>query len=190
MRANILKWALIAVIVAGLGFFLFNHPRQSPNSAQTADSQTIIGLPIRIQIPSINVDAVIEQVGLTPDGAMDVPKSPLNTAWYNLGTRPGETGSAVIDGHVNWLNNSKAVFFDLHSLKPGDKIIVQDESEKNIRFVVSKSRSLDPNADATEVFNSNDGLSHLNLITCEGVWNKTTNSYSQRLIIFADKEIN
>jgi hypothetical protein len=55
-------------------------------------------------------------------------------------------------------------------------------------FVVRESRSFNPNADASDVFNSNDEKSHLNLITCEGSWNKDSKSYSQRLVIFTDKE--
>jgi hypothetical protein len=37
------------------------------------------------------------------------------------------------------------------------------------------------------VFASNDGGAHLNLITCAGEWNKGKKSYSERLVVFADK---
>jgi hypothetical protein len=45
----------------------------------------------------------------------------------------------------------------------------------------------DPSADATAVFISNDGSSHLNLITCDGVWDKQAKQYSKRLVVFADR---
>ena len=54
-------------------------------------------------------------------------------------------------------------------------------------FVVRESKIYSDVADATDVFTSNDGLSHLNLITCTGVYNKINNSYSSRLIVFTDK---
>ncbi|PIZ82226.1 MAG: class F sortase, partial [Parcubacteria group bacterium CG_4_10_14_0_2_um_filter_41_6] len=42
--------------------------------------------------------------------------------------------------------------------------------------------------DVPEVFNSSDGKAHLNLITCTGVWNKEDNAFSERLVVFTDKE--
>src|SRR5690348_15382799 len=60
----------------------------SADSATTPPAATATnpgaGLPVRIKIPAIGVDAAIEYVGLTPDGLMDVPKKWENTAWYQL----------------------------------------------------------------------------------------------------------
>lgn len=142
--------------------------------------------PIRLKIPKINVDATIEQVGLAPDGSMDVPKGPAEVVWYKLGPRPGEIGSAVMAGHSGWKNNRPAVFDNLNKLKRGDKIYVEDEKGITITFVVRESRSYDPEADATDVFTSSDGKAHLNLITCEGIWNEITKSRSERLVVFTD----
>jgi LPXTG-site transpeptidase (sortase) family protein len=135
------------------------------------------------------VNAAIEQVTVATDGSMDIPKLPMDVAWYKLGPRPGEKGSAVIDGHVDWENGAKAIFLDLHNLKPGDKIEVQDTQGVTIPFVVRTSQTYDPNADDSGVFVSNDGKAHLNLITCSGVWNNVAKGYSQRLVIFADEEV-
>ena len=60
-----------------------------------------LGIPTRLRIPKINVDTVVESVGLTLDDAMDVPKNYKHTAWYNGGPRPGQIGSAVINGHYS-----------------------------------------------------------------------------------------
>ncbi len=137
----------------------------------------------------IGVDAVVGHVGLTSDGAMDVPKVPADTVWYKLGPRPGENGSAVISGHYGWKNNTPAVFDNLHALKKGDKIYVEDEKGATITFVVRGSRRYDPKTDASDVFGSSDGKAHLNLVTCEGTWNKSSKTYSKRRVVFADKEV-
>jgi len=148
-----------------------------------------LGLPLRLKIPKINVDATIESVGLTPQGAMGVPKLSYNVAWFDYGPRPGEIGSAVMAGHVNWWNGAKSVFANLNKLKPGDKIMVIDDLNKTFYFIVRESRIYSLKDDSSEVFISTDGQAHLNLITCSGSWNKGLQQYSQRLIIFADQEI-
>ncbi|HLD27236.1 MAG TPA: class F sortase [Patescibacteria group bacterium] len=150
--------------------------------------QTNVGLPVRLKIPEIGVDSAVIPVGLTPDGAMDVPKGPTEVAWFNFGPRPGENGSAVIAGHYSWKNNIPAVFDNLHKLNKGDKIYIEDEKGANNIFVVREIRIYGKNADASDVFASSDSGAHLNLVTCTRIWNKAEKMYSDRLIIFTDKE--
>lgn len=38
------------------------------------------------------------------------------------------------------------------------------------------------------LFQSDDGVSYLNLITCEGIWNKETENYSDRLVVTLVRE--
>jgi len=145
-------------------------------------------LPVRLKIPKINLDASIEYVGLTSDGAMDVPKSPVNVAWYELGPRPGDIGSAVIAGHVGWKDGLQATFDTVATLRKGDKIYVEDADGATITFVVREQRMFDLGQDATSIFDARDGKAHLNLIACVGVWDEATKTYSKRLVVFADKE--
>lgn len=146
-----------------------------------------IGVPVRLTIPKIKVDAELESVSLMPDGTMDVPKEQSNAAWFNLGIRPGENGSAVIAGHYGWKGGRPSVFDSVHALSIGDELSVEDENGNTISFVVREIKEYDPKADASAVFNSYDGKSHLNLITCEGMWDAVSKSYSKRLVVFADK---
>ncbi len=148
-------------------------------------AQEPVGKPVRLKIPKIKVDSIVEYVGLAPDGAMDVPQNPDDVAWFELGPRPGEKGSAVVAGHYG----GKASAFDnLYKLRKGDKIYVEDEKGMTISFVVRENRRYDPSADTSYVFGSIDDKSHLNLVTCEGDWNKDSESYSQRLVVFTDRE--
>ena len=196
---KILKWILAAATFGVVAFFivfifLFKFKHQNQDNLKNVDTYKqeqiySFGLPIRLKIPVINIDAAIESLGLTSQGNMDVPKGPDDVAWYKLGTRPGENGSAVIAGHYGtWKNGKGSVFDNLNKLNQGDQIYIEDENGKTITFVVRERRNYDPKADASEVFSSDDELSHLNLITCEGTWNKDSKSYSERLVIFTDKE--
>lgn len=145
------------------------------------------GAPVRLIIPKIHVNASIERVGLTPDGAMDTPEDAKDVAWLELGQRPGNQGSAVIAGHYGRRNGEGSAFDDLHELRIGDSVTVQDEAGEDVVFAVRAIRRYDPNADASSVFGSTDGKSHLNLITCEGVWDDAIGGYPERLVVFADK---
>jgi LPXTG-site transpeptidase (sortase) family protein len=162
------------------------------NAQAAKDTETAmetVGLPVRIKIASIHVDAAIRAVGLAADGSMDAPELPHDAAWYKFGPKPGEKGSAVIDGHFDWWYGENGVFKHLDDLKPGDMITVQDAQGTNTIFAVKDSRAYDPNADTKSVFHSNDGKAHLNLITCAGTWDKEAKMYSKRLIVFAEKVV-
>lgn len=156
-------------------------------NAKQAKATVVKVTPTRIKIPSIKVDALINSVGLRADGSMDTPKLPRDTAWYSLGPKPGEVGSAVIAGHVNWWNGATGAFGNLHNLKVGSLITVQNSHGTTTTFIVKSKREYRQNENASSVFLSYDGKSHLNLVTCSGVWNKVLKMYSKRLVVFADK---
>jgi LPXTG-site transpeptidase (sortase) family protein len=169
-------------------FFYVNPSLSASNPVVQDFHRTVSGLPFRLVIPKIKVDASIEYVGLTAQGTMAVPKGPTSTAWFDLGPRPGDDGSAVIAGHEGWKDGIGAVFDDLYKLQVGDVVYIKDKNGITTTFVVRKIYTYDQNADASDVFGSNDGKAHLNLITCEGTWNAAQKSYSGRLVVFADKE--
>jgi sortase A len=199
------KWTIVLVIIAGLAFSpsVIRYVSLSPIQRTDPASGTNVvpfyepekqeeldpALPVRFRIPKINIDAAVERVGLTPEGDMDAPKGPASVAWYSQGPHPGEQGSAVVAGHFGWIDDIPAVFDNLHTLQPGDHVYVEDEKGATITFVVREFRMYNPNEEAVNVFGSNDGKAHLNLITCQGVWNKDQKSYSTRLVVFADQEM-
>ncbi len=166
----------------------YSIPLTAPLASVPETKEVNYSLPVRLRIPSINVNTSVEHLGLTSKGAMAAPKGPKTVGWLKLSPHPGEVGSSVIDGHSGWKDGIPAVFDSLNKLKIGDKIYVEDKKGLTVTFVVREFRSYDPKADAKDVFNSSDGKSHLNLITCEGVWNPITKSRSKRLVVFADKE--
>ena len=142
------------------------------------------GFPVRLKIPTINVDSAIEYVGLTSEGNMEVPNNTIDVGWFGLGPHPGEQGSAVIAGHFDGKNGEAGVFANLHKLKEGDKLYIEDSKGAVISFVVRESRTYDPGY-ADDVFSPNDDA-HLNLVTCNGIWDGAKKSYSKRLVVFAD----
>lgn len=166
--------------VAGTGI-----PVSSAYSSVPVPGGTPSGLPIHLEIPVIGVDSFIEDAYITPQGAMEVPSGTVDVAWFALGPHPGQVGSAVIGGHFGIENSVPFVFYNLSKLKVGDDIYIINDEGNTITFVVTSTELFAANADATTVFTSSDGLAHLNLITCEGVWNDVAGEYPERTVVFA-----
>ena len=173
-----------AVIVLGAALFA---SMLVPDRVLSDDEivPVVVGEPMHISIPNIGVDADIEPVGKLEGGKMGVPFIPMNAGWYQHGPRPGELGSAVLDGHVNWFGGVNAVFADLHAVQVGDRIIITDDKEVARTFVVERTERYRPMDDAREVFKSQDDLVRLNLITCDGPWDEVMKTHSFRLVVFA-----
>jgi LPXTG-site transpeptidase (sortase) family protein len=180
----------LATLSLLLIFFASQQPAPARVKYSEANTQvlaanvqnTVQGFPVRLRIPSINVDAVIEYVGVAPSGVMGVPVNTSDVAWFDLGPKPGEMGSAVIAGHFDGIYGENAVFGDLDKLKEGDILYIEDSNGVSTTFVVQGSRAYNPGY-ADDVFSRNDGT-YLNLITCDGVWDGSKKSFSKRLVVF------
>ncbi len=144
------------------------------------------GIPLRLLIPAIGVNAPIEQVGIDSNGDLGTPSaSPwTDTGWYVNGPRPGEKGSAVIDGHLNRPGNTPAVFWRLYELRAWDEADVIDSNGKKLRFRVTDVEYYTPqNAPYQLIFGNNSGK-YLNLITCAGDWIPSQHQTTQRLVVY------
>ena len=142
--------------------------------------------PVRLIIPAIGIDAAIESLGILSNGNLATPvQHPWDDAgWYDLGPRPGEIGSAVIDGHLDRPGGYPAVFWHLKDLHIGDKVMVVDAHGKTLRFHVIDFAFYPVQAlPVQEIFGNNQGL-YLNLITCAGDWIPDQHQTNQRLVIY------
>ncbi|HSM25285.1 MAG TPA: class F sortase [Anaerolineaceae bacterium] len=167
-----------------------------------------VEVPLRLQIPSLKVNAPVVGVGLTAENKMDSPKGPIgdplwHTAfWYRGSGIPGEPGTATITGHVNDPLGRHEIFANLEDLKPGDHIIIYYSALKiDIRFVVDEVKvySIQESSDPlvlAKIFGdgpiagigpqpSLDGSSHLTLITCAG--NIVNGEFDHHTIVFTTR---
>lgn len=187
MKAYARRHLLITVFVIFSLLLLF-YPSQGINEKLVSKSSVISkispGAPVRLIIPQININTDIKYMGVTPYGVMEVPNNIMDVGWFKLGPHPGEKGSAVIAGHFDGKNGEAGVFVNLYKLKKGDKLYTEDDKGVLIAFIVREKHIYDPGS-ADEVFSSSDSA-HLNLITCDGVWDGAKKSYSKRLVVFAD----
>ena len=124
---------LISVLFFIAGILLLNivslSRAVSSSQSKTASSTSVEpksvdepAVPLFIMIPSINLKAKIEPVGLVQDAKMANPLNKQNAAWFNHGSKPGEKGTAVISGHYDTTTGAPSVFYHLSELNPGDEI--------------------------------------------------------------------
>jgi len=188
---------LCIMILMFIIFLALHNPNNTPKQpidtvpikiASVVPQQQSSTLPIKIIIPKIHVRALFEYVGLTKEGAIDIPKDPANAAWFESSPLPGEKGNAIIVGHYGWKNNVPAVFDDLQNLTAGDVVYIEKEDATMIVFIVQKIETYKETDNTSSLFRISDAESHLNLITCGGVWNKIKKSYSDRLVVFANRK--
>lgn len=191
------RFVAIVVTLVAAGMFvstLFSSVWYAPagesdvtigNPLAVATIEKNSSLPERIIIPKIAVDAELEHVGLGKTGNMAVPLHYANAGWYRNGPKPGEVGSAVIDGHVDNGLGSAAVFGRLTELEEGDDIYIEREDGARVHFkVVDQATYAINDAPRETIFNRKDAA-RLNLITCDGTWLPEEKMYDKRHVVYA-----
>lgn len=138
----------------------------------------------RLLIPAIDVDANVQSVGRGRSGNMAVPTNFTDVGWYRYGPIPGQTGSAVIDGHVDNGLGMDAVFKNIDTLQPGADIYVEaGGAEKH--FVVEDVETYNAADVPTDILFNRDDTARLNLITCAGTWSQNKRAYDERTVVYA-----
>ena len=159
--------------------------RATPDQA-LAQAQAIVAAatpPTRLLVPSINVNAAVESVGMDSQGRMGVPSQASNVAWYKLGSAPGDVGNAVIAGHLDW-TTGPAVFWYLGRVRKGDTISVARADGSSVQFVADATSTVPYDSSTDSLFTKN-GPPALTLITCAGAWDRARGTYLQRLVVHA-----
>jgi sortase A len=114
---------------------------------------------------------------------MDVPKLPSDVAWFDKGYRPGEAGSAVIAGHLD-STTDRAVFWDLHLMKPGDKVMLAYDDGSQLTFEVTGSEAYPYNQAPLQRIFGPSTAALLNLVTCNGTFDRGARNYDKRLVVY------
>jgi len=167
------------LVLAGIVAPSRSIPPHEPASLPAALAASAAA-PALVSIPSANINAAVVPVGTDADGAMAVPTVTNTVGWYDGGTVPGAPGSAVFAAHVY------LAFKPLKKMAVGASIYVTDANGVKTRFVVTSIRTYPyRKVPAQTLFAQDDGLAHLNLITCSGTWLPAENTYDHRLVVYA-----
>ncbi len=142
--------------------------------------------PRRVRIPSIGVDADIGPLGLRDDGSIEVPSDWDETGWWADGPEPGESGPAVVLGHVD-STSGPAVFHRLSELAPGDLVHIDREDGSTVTYRVSRLEQHGKDVFPSDSVYGRTDEPVLRLITCGGDFDRSERSYFDNVIVFADE---
>lgn len=155
-------------------------PGPSPSASEPG---LALSAPVALRIPAIGVDTVLTELGLQPDGTVEVPTIYAQAGWYGLGPSPGEAGSAVILGHVD-SHDGPAVFYKLRRLRPGDTVEVNMADGMLTRFVVTAVATYPKTRFPAESVYGPRGYSALQLVTCGGTFDPRSRSYQSNVVVY------
>ncbi|MGK5671979.1 class F sortase [Micromonospora sp. URMC 106] len=184
----------LALVVGGLATTPPSPPRpgaaDAPAGDRSAPPVPPLGRaePVDVRIPAIDVRAPIVAVGADAEGRLEVPPldRPTLAGWYRHGVSPGETGNAVIVGHVDSAAGP-AVFFDLGRLRAGDTVRITRADASVATFAVDGVASYPKDRFPTDLVYGPSGTAGLRLITCGGRFDRGAGSYVDNVVVFATR---
>jgi hypothetical protein len=141
--------------------------------------------PSFLTVAGTTISMPVVEVGVSPNGAMEIPE-PFNEAgWYRFGPAPGAAaGTAVVAAHVDTTSDT-APFSQLRSLAPGALVTVQRSGAAPVTFRVTGVELMAKDAfDGASVFRR-DGPPELKLVTCGGRWLDEQHDYGDNVIVTA-----
>jgi len=140
--------------------------------------------PVRVIIPSIEADSLVAHVGVDRTGGLEVPDNAKTLVWYQYGPSPGEPGSAVIAGHLDW-KGVRGTFNELADTPVGETVTVAYDDGSERAFTVRSVELVDKPAISVNGTFARDGESVLRLVTCGGEFDRSVHSYFSNVVVTA-----
>lgn len=155
---------------------------QLPVLGEVADPNAVTALPVRIEIPAIDLDLKVQNPSTRDIAALDALLQ-NGPARYVDSAKLGTSGNMIVFAHSSHLpivhNQMFKAFNKIPDLKSGDAITVIGDDGKSYLYTVSEVRKADA-SDATIDLSPKQGTK-LTLVTCDTLTGK-----SARFILTAD----
>ena len=179
---------IVVSTVAASQSAVASHMATTRETAMLATTSPILAsqeLPDRLKIASLGIDAHIQRVTISKHNTIGVPNNFKDVAWYIYSPKPGQEGSAVIDGHVDNGLALAGVFKHLSDIQVGDPISVTDGDGKKIDFTVIQIDIYPYSSTSTDALSYPKPGSYLRLISCTGSWLSKFRTYDKRIVVTA-----
>lgn len=165
-----------------------SHTRPVPLPGAAHPTPMTASRPTRVDIPAVGVHAVVRPVGLNADGSLEVMPAGAHyddVGWFNGSPTPGQTGPAVLAGHLDSAANGRSVFYLLATLTPGNSVTVTRADGTRAVFEVTAVRRFPKAKFPSSLVYGNTAGPELRLITCGGPIDQATGHYRDNTIVWA-----
>ena len=160
-------------------------------AAQAALGERLYGSNDRLVFSRLGIEAPVNVREVANDGVMGNPAGAWDVVRYNFpwfdGGYPGDGGTAVVAGHVDFRPNIMAVFWELRRARPGDVIDYYRGDGVRVRYSVDWVQQVDSGFDVNALL-SHTSAERLVLITCDGSFNPVTREYDLRFLLVASRQ--
>lgn len=165
-----------------------------------AESTCVAGVPARMVIPALGVDAPFERIGIDTGAPADAqgrqplgnPTDRTKAGWYAAGPRPGSgTGTVLANGHT--YRDGSAIFSESFASRVavGQRIDVVQRGGGVCSYQVQRVwREVNAKRDYSRIVSSEklynfQGPERLFLATCGGSWNSFAQDYDDISLLIA-----
>ena len=160
--------------------------RSDATALRRATRQERTPRPVRAQLGSVDIDAVVRPVGVQPDGQMQLPDDPRVLGWYRFGAAPGADagGATVLAGHLDTLDFGLGPLQRLRHLERGERLTITLRDGPEQGYVVRAVTRYDRQGLPDALF-SRTGPERLHVITCGGEFDLDRGGYQENLVVTA-----
>ncbi|MDQ0213574.1 class F sortase [Arthrobacter bambusae] len=158
----------------------------APKPAAGPDAALPASVPVSVEVASVGISSTLLQLGKQPDGEVETPPGDPGSpaGWYKDSPSPGQSGSAIILGHVNSTKSPVGVFYRLRQIAPGQDITVTRSDHTAAVFTVDAVRTYHKSSFPTVEVYQNADRPEIRLITCGG-YDPASGQYLDNTVVFA-----
>ncbi len=152
-----------------------NDTSAASGASATPGANTATTVPVRLEIPSINLDLPVQNPATTDVDTLDALLK-YGPARYSASAQLGEAGNVVIFGHSSHLpivhNKMFQAFNGIPNLKAGDSITVVGDNGKSYLYTVDGVARVSVD-DGTSISLAPTDGTKLTIVTCDTLTGKS-----------------
>lgn len=172
-----------ALLVLSVGMVVGGLVLPSDPSGESAYVALDPADPVRLLVPSVDVEAPVVPVSVGEDRVLDPPRDVVDVGWWDRSAQPGAlTGSTVIAGHS--VHTGSGALDPLREVGRGATVDVVT-AEGTMRYRVTRKKVYDKEQlaqRAFQVFGQDRGSGRLVLVSCTD-WDGT--GYASNVVVYA-----
>lgn len=163
---------------------------RAPGPVPSPLPPTAAPAPVELRVATIAATAPVVQVGLLPDGGMEVPDDVTTVGWFAVDGHtisPGAPGTAVLAGHRDSRADGPGVLFPLSEVDVGDLLeIVHADGTLSAWQVVETMLTPRDELPVAALFTAS-GTPRLAVVTCGGRFDLLRRHYTHNTIVIAHR---